>query len=148
MSIIDNQVHPSSSSPPSSKHARAPALNGINLSLGPGQLLRKLRRQLRLGEKHALPWLDRAQRSTALLAYAGDVERAVLLRLLSVLGEGVGQTVGWRGGVGFGRVVDFCLGLDRLVRVDPGQWRWVGYWIRTCWCCPFAEELDHGLALL
>lgn len=111
-----------SSSLLSSKHACAPALNSINLGFGPWQLLRKLWWQLRLGEIHPLPWLNRPQRRTTLLPYAGGVERAVLLRLLSVLGKGVGETVSWRGRVGFGCVVDFCLGIW-LACVSGSRWK-------------------------
>jgi len=42
------------------------------------------------------------------VAALARVERAVLLGLLAVGGEGVGEGVGGGRGVGLGRVVDFC----------------------------------------
>lgn len=104
----------------SSKDTGAAALDNLNL-LGGQDGAPETRGQLVPIKEHALGGLDRPKcsgggSSYAVLAEAGPclLERAILLRSLAVLGEGVGgaagevcgERVGWAGGVRLGCVVD------------------------------------------
>ena len=109
---VYNQFNSSSSS--SSKEARAPRLNGLNLSLGPSQTLEALG-QLAAIKVHAFVGLDGAKRSARTVAdeaVGGEggllllVQRAVLLGFLAVGGERVGEGAGGGGGVDLGGVVN------------------------------------------
>lgn len=134
------------------EHARASRLNRVNLSLRKRCPV-EARWQLAAIEKLALGWLDRTERAARVGADEPAVcrlllvgERAVLLRLLSVRCEGLGQLVCRGGWVRVGTVIDLCWA--RLC-----QW-YALFQYGFCkdhtgwWSVPPAHELDHGLPVL
>lgn len=90
-------------------HASTASLNGLHLSLAEGQTA-ETSRQLGAVEELARPGVDWAQGVAGLItdgtAGRGATERAVLLGLGAVGGEGVGESTNGGGGVDARSVVD------------------------------------------
>lgn len=91
------------------EHAGATGLNGVNLSLGPGETT-EASRELRAVEELAGLGLDGTQRGASVAAdgavEGGATERAVLLGLGAVGSKRVRESAGWRGGVNARSVVN------------------------------------------
>lgn len=92
------------------EHAGTTRLDGVNLGLGEGHALEACGK-LGAVEVEALARFNRAERRTGCAANtAGEVarliQRAMLLCLLAVAGEGLGKRVGGGGWVGLRSVVD------------------------------------------
>jgi hypothetical protein len=92
-----------------SEHARAASLDGLHLSLGPGETT-ETRGELSAVEELAVLGLDGAKRRARVAANGAvegsAAERTVLLSLRAVGSEGVGESSSWRGGVSARSVVN------------------------------------------
>lgn len=99
--------------PCSGIEACAAGLDGLDLSLRPCKALEALG-QLGAVKEGALAGFDGAERSSGCRTDAARrelvclVQRAVLLRLLSVAGKGLGQRVSGRSRVSLRSVVNLC----------------------------------------
>ena len=99
------------------EHAGAAGLDGLDLGLRPGHPLEACGK-LGTVEVKALACLNGAEGRTGSASdagvVAGLVQRAVLLCLLAVAGEGLRERVGWGGWVGLRSVVDVCMCCEPL----------------------------------
>lgn len=153
------------------EHASTAGFDSLDLSLRPRHAL-ETRGKLRAVEVEALACLNRTEGRAGSAANAarvvpGLVQRAMLLCLLAVAGERLGERVSWGGWVGLRGVVDVCTrwlamtldtkhwhhvrdGVVRLPRKRIMGWRpawrilvaFIVRWMRCSWYKPRSAVAD------